>query len=59
MYDITAWSLRVTWEVPAEPNGKLEVYRLYENQILREELPGNLTSYHVDGLTPFTTYTYR
>ncbi|XP_076812806.1 usherin-like isoform X3 [Clavelina lepadiformis] len=59
IYANDAWSMYVTWENPSEPNGVIRSYNLYQNDVLRTELPGNVTNFLADNLTPFTTYWFR
>ena len=59
IYEIDAWSLLVTWEPPSAPNGLIEQYKLYQNNELIDSLPGNVTEYKAEFLTPFTSYGYR
>uniref|UniRef100_H2YEQ8 Usherin n=1 Tax=Ciona savignyi TaxID=51511 RepID=H2YEQ8_CIOSA len=58
-FEIDSWSLHITWESPSQPNGVVSSFRLFENDRLRVELPGNTTELRADGLTPFSTYSYR
>ena len=58
IYELNAWSLHVTWEPPAVPNGVIESYKLYQNKQLIESFPGNVTQHEADYLTPFTSYGY-
>ncbi|XP_078675414.1 usherin-like isoform X2 [Branchiostoma floridae x Branchiostoma belcheri] len=56
---IDAYTLHVTWERPAEPNGILTEYRLYQNSARQVTVPSNTTQYRMEGLMPYTDYTYR
>ncbi|XP_022099403.1 usherin-like isoform X2 [Acanthaster planci] len=56
---VDAYNMLVTWEQPEEPNGVITTIRLYQNNQLREILPGNATQFLADGLTPYTNYNFH
>ncbi|XP_041469805.1 usherin-like [Lytechinus variegatus] len=56
--DVQAYSTIVTWEFPDTPNGIITSIRLYQNNVLKTTLPGNVTQLFIDDLTPFTDYMF-
>ncbi|XP_038072643.1 usherin-like isoform X1 [Patiria miniata] len=56
---LDAYSMLVTWEQPEQPNGIISRVRLYQNNLLRQILPGNATEFLADGLMPYTDYNYH
>ena len=59
IFEIDAWTLLVTWNPPSTPNGIIVSYNLYQNNKLRQSLPGNVTQYDADFLTPFSSYGFK
>ncbi|XP_077990481.1 usherin-like [Glandiceps talaboti] len=53
------YSMLITWEEPAQPNGAIVQIRLFQNDQIRESLPGNSTTYVADNLLPNTAYYFK
>ena len=55
---ITENDLTLTW-TPAEDDGELSGYRLFQDHLLIGETTENVLSFQVEGLEPFHEYTFR
>ena len=49
----------MVWDPPAEPNGVLLRYVIYQNGTEIQRVMGNVTSYVVTGLQPFSVYVFK
>ena len=56
---MTSTSVTVVWDPPAEPNGVLLHYIVYQNGTEIQRVMGNVTSYVVTGLQPFSVYVFK
>ena len=56
---VTSTSVTVVWDPPAEPNGVLLYYFIYQNGTEIQRVMGNITSYVVSGLQPFSVYVFK
>ncbi|ELU01149.1 hypothetical protein CAPTEDRAFT_219707 [Capitella teleta] len=52
-------TLTLRWFAPLKPNGIITAYRIYTDSVLTFVVEGNLTSYMLDNLVPFTTHTFH
>ncbi|XP_064622303.1 usherin-like [Lineus longissimus] len=50
--------LDLTWEHPLKPNGVILHYKIYVNDKVNEQVPGNTTVKTIAGLTPYTEYKF-
>ena len=57
--NVTSTSVTVVWDEPAEPNGVLQYYVIYQNGTEIQRVMGNVTSYVVSGLQPFSVYVFK
>lgn len=57
--DVASTSLTVKWDPPDPANGVLLHYVIYQNGTEIARVTGNITSYRVTGLQPFTVYVFR
>ena len=57
--NVTATSLTIYWDPPEPPNGVLLHYIIYQNNTEIQRVMGNITSFTVTGLQPFTVYVFR
>jgi len=56
---VTSTSVTVVWDPPAEPNGVLLRYIIYQNGTEIQRVMGNVTSYVASGLQPFSVYVFK
>ena len=56
---MTSTSITVVWDPPGEPNGVLLHYIIYQNGTEIQRVMGNVTSYVVTGLQPFSVYVFK
>lgn len=57
--DVTSTSLTVKWDPPDPANGVLLRYVIYQNGTEVKTVGGNVTSYVVTGLQPFSVYVFK
>ena len=57
--NVTATSLTIYWDPPEPPNGVLLHNIIYQNNTEIQRVMGNITSFTVTGLQPFTVYVFR
>ena len=57
--NVTSTSVTVVWDPPAEPNGVLLRYIIYQNGTEINTVMGNVTSYVASGLQPFSVYVFK
>ncbi|XP_072050692.1 usherin-like [Amphiura filiformis] len=51
--------LLVTWEYPEQPNGVIMRIRVFQNDVLRVTIPGNVTAFEADDLSPYSNYYFK
>lgn len=57
--NVTSASVTLVWDEPAEPNGVLLYYVIYQNGTEIKRVTGNVTKYVAVGLQPFTVYVFK
>ncbi|XP_041351149.1 usherin-like [Gigantopelta aegis] len=55
---VQARYISLDWSPPVNPNGIIKEYNIFQNGDRRTTVPGNITVFQADGLTPFTFYSF-